>query len=200
MDKPEYYSCGDIKVIEDAFNDKLFTIETMPTVYLEGRTDEKYFNKALEVFDINPNFQFKWVGYIDSNDNERNTGKENLNKARDFLIAQNLKYNNICLFDCDVNRKLEKFNKVVSYSITKYDSDIKIGIENALKLENVDIQPYYDSKTKVDDYGAKSNISTLNKMKMCESICSKNNTELKEIFANLKIEIEKIQKIINGRE
>lgn len=198
MDKPEYYACGDVKVIEDAFNDKLFSISPTSTVYLEGRTDEMYFKKALEVFDIKGHFQFKWVGYIDVNKKERNTGKDSLNQAKEFLIAHNLNYKNICLYDCDANKNLEEKNNIVSYSIAQYKSNMRIGIENALNLENVDVTPYYEKKVKVDDYGAESTITTLDKMKMCKDICSKNNEELKIIFSNLKTEIEKIIKIING--
>ncbi len=200
MDKPEYYSCGDIKVIEDAFNDKLFTIETMPTVYLEGRTDEKYFNKALEVFEITPSWKFKWIGYLDSNGQERNTGKDNLKKVQDFLISQNLSIKNICLFDNDTNKNHEEYNNIISYAITQHKSskNIKRGIENTLILDDINLEDYYNKKENVNDYGEIKIISTLEKMKLCNDICSKPNNELKSIFANLKLEIEKIDKLIKG--
>ena len=63
-DKPEYYKCNSIEVIEDAFAIRGFSADK-PTVYLEGRTDEMYFNKALEIYGLKVPFQFKWVGYID---------------------------------------------------------------------------------------------------------------------------------------
>lgn len=49
INKPEYYKCPSVEVVQDAFCLKGFTTETL-IVYLEGRTDEKYFNKVLEVF------------------------------------------------------------------------------------------------------------------------------------------------------
>ena len=200
MDKPEYYSCGDIKVIEDAFNDKLFIIESSPTVYLEGRTDEKYFNKALEVFSITPSWKFKWIGYLDSNGQERNTGKDNLNKVQDFLISQNLSIKNICLFDNDTNKHHEVYNNIISYAITQYNSskNIKRGIENALILDDINLEDYYIRKESVSDYGEIKIISTLEKMRLCNDICSKSNNELKPVFTNLKVEIEKIDKLIKG--
>jgi len=41
-EKPEYYKCSSVELVRDAFNVTLFD-EGYPTVYLEGRTDEKYF-------------------------------------------------------------------------------------------------------------------------------------------------------------
>lgn len=200
LDKPEYYFCGGIKAVEDAFNDKIFNVESTPTVYLEGRTDEKYFNKALEVFDLNTNFKFKWVGYLDDDQNERNTGKDSLNKAKEFLISQNLPYINICLFDNDTNKPLDKSNNIISYAISQYKSrkNIKRGIENALILDDINLEDYYNKKETVGDYGEIKTISTLEKMRLCNDICSKPNNELKSVFANLKVEIEKIDKLIKG--
>lgn len=200
LDKPEYYFCGGIKAVEDAFNDKIFNVESTPTVYLEGRTDEKYFNKALEVFDLNPNFKFKWVGYLDDDQNERNTGKDSLNKAKEFLISQNLPYINICLFDNDTNKPLDKSNNIISYAISQYQSrkNIKRGIENALILDDISLGDYYNKKESINDYGEIKIISTLEKMRLCDDICAKSNDELKLIFANLKVEIEKIDRFIKG--
>lgn len=53
-DKPEYYQCDSTVPIQDAFNIDDFNADIEKSiVYLEGRTDEKYFNKALEVFGYN---------------------------------------------------------------------------------------------------------------------------------------------------
>lgn len=200
MDKPEYYSCGDVMAVEDAFNDKLFTIETSSTIYLEGRTDEKYFNRALEVFGITPSWKFKWIGYLDSNGQEKNAGKDNLNKVKDFLISQNLPIKNICLFDNDTNKNHEEYSNIISYAIPQYKSskNIKRGIENTLILNDINLEDYYNKKESVNDYGEIKMISTLEKMRLCNDICSKPDNELKSIFANLKLEIEKIDKLIKG--
>lgn len=74
-DEPEYYRCSSVELVKDAFNISLFD-EGHPTVYLEGRTDEKYFNKALEVYDYTVSFSFKWVGYQKDNGQEENSGKQ----------------------------------------------------------------------------------------------------------------------------
>lgn len=87
--KPEYYQCNSIAIVEDAFSVRLD--DSQNVVYLEGRTDEMYFNKAVEVFGYNVNYQFKWVGYLDSNGQERNTGCKDLSKAAEFLRGRSQK-------------------------------------------------------------------------------------------------------------
>lgn len=197
-DHPEYYDCSNTKVIEDAFQDAFFVsrIENeAQIVYLEGRTDEKYFNKAIEVFDYSDlPFRFKWVGYLDDSGNEVNTGKDSLGKAAHFLISLNRTVKTVCLFDCDTYRNESEKNNVISYALNTYKNakGMKKGIENALVLDNIDLQPYYSSKTKYGDYGDEKTITEFNKMLCCDSICAMDFDILKVVFANLKIEIDKL--------
>ena len=60
-DKPEYYKCTSIEAVSDAFSISNFSSDK-PTVYVEGRTDEKYFKRTIEVFNMTVPFQFKWIG------------------------------------------------------------------------------------------------------------------------------------------
>lgn len=197
-DHPEYYDCSSTKVIEDAFQDAFFVshIENeAQIVYLEGRTDEKYFNKAIEVFDYSDlPFKFKWVGYLDDSGNEVNTGKDSLGKAAHFLISLNRTVKTVCLFDCDTSRNETEKNNVISYALNTYQNakGMKKGIENALVLDNIDLQPYYSSKTKYGDYGDEKTITEFNKMLCCDSLCAMDSDILKVVFANLKIEIDKL--------
>lgn len=55
-DKPEYYKCDSVEAVEDAFYIKSFSAE-QPTVYLEGRTDEKYFKRAVQVYGVSVPFK-----------------------------------------------------------------------------------------------------------------------------------------------
>ena len=52
--------------------------------------------------------RFKWVGYIDKNNQEANTGDKSVDKAFHFLVAQNLSHISICLKDCDTNRQVKR--------------------------------------------------------------------------------------------
>ncbi len=197
-DRPEYYDCGGTKVIEDAFQDSIFVSQIgseKQIVFLEGRTDEKYFNKAAEVFGYSDlPFKFQWVGYLDETKNEVNTGKDSLGKAAHFLISLNRDYKTVCLFDCDTSRCETAKNNVICYPITTYSNikGMKKGIENALVLDSIDLSPYYTTTVKYGDYGEEKTISEFNKMACCDALCTMDQEILKEVFANLKIEIDKL--------
>lgn len=192
-DKPEYFKCTSLEAIQDAFSIQGFSSDR-PTVYLEGRTDEKYFNKALEVYGYDVPFQFQWVGYMKDEKNEENTGKDALNKAAQFLAGRNLSVKNVCLFDCDTNRAETSKNNVYIRVIPTYTSakHMKKGIENALILDSVDISPYYSSKIKKGDYGDDSTIVEFKKMEFCDYICSLDTATLKSIFSNLQTVIDSL--------
>lgn len=192
-DKPEYYKCNSVEAVQDAFSISDFAAEE-PTVYLEGRTDEKYFNKALEVYGMEVPFQFKWIGYIDAKGEEANTGKDALNKAVPFLISRHLPIKNVCLFDCDTNKPQKEENNVITMSIPRCENDkgISIGIENALVFNDFDIEPYRKQRIEIDGYGIEKRIPDFQKMACCDAICSMNKDTLKEVLAHLKETIDYI--------
>ena len=193
-DKPEYYKCDSLELVEDAFSIKNFSA-TKSAVYLEGRTDEKYFNRALEVFGYDDlPFEFKWIGYLDDNGQEVNTGKDALSKAVQFLIARNLPQKNVCLFDCDTKREYSEKNNVFTRVVPEYQNikKMKKGIENALVLDSIDTQDFYEEKVKSGDYGDDNVIREFQKMNFCEHICSLDDSTLQSVFANLKTEIDKL--------
>lgn len=203
-DKPEYYNCNSTEIIKDAFNINDFEKninKQLSTIYLEGRTDEKYFTKAVEVFEYkNLPFRFKWVGYMDENNNECNTGKGGLDKAAQFLISENLSIINVCLYDCDIKRSETTTNNVICKSIPFYENNknMKIGIENALVLDNIDLSPFYSNRESISDYGEIKSNQEFKKMKCCDSICNMDKETLKTIFLNLKKEIDKLIDLFNN--
>lgn len=193
-ERPEYYKCTSVEVVKDAFSLQGFSTEKS-CVYLEGRTDELYFNKALSVFSYdNVPFQFKWVGYIKENGQEENTGKDALNKATQFLIGRNSPMKNVCLFDCDTNRKEIQKNNVYTRTIPTYTNSKKMkkGIENALVLDEIDMEQFYISKIKEGDYGDNNTIVEFKKMEFCQYICALDNDKLKIIFVHLKEVIDQL--------
>jgi hypothetical protein len=55
---------------------------------LEGETDERYFNKCLEIFGIpQENIVFKWIGRLNEQGNAENTADTALNQAKTFFCA-----------------------------------------------------------------------------------------------------------------
>ena len=200
-DRPEYFKCTSIEAIQDAFSIQSFSADK-PTVYLEGRTDEKYFNKALEIFEYDTTFQFKWIGYVGDKGQEENTGKDALSKAVHFLTGRDLPIKNICLFDCDTTRTETVKNNVYVRTIPAFENtkNMKKGIENALVLDSVDLEQFYQSKTKEGDYGNNNIITDFKKMEFCDYICNMDKEELKSIFANLKDVIDSMAAIFEGIE
>lgn len=206
-DHPEYYDCSSTKVIQDAYNISDFKEHqydaTHSCVYLEGRTDEKYFNKAVEVFGYaDLPFQFKWVGYIDENNQERFTGFEALDRTYDFLLANPSQNKNIVLYDCDTKKKERKTNNVYSQTMPTFinSKKMKKGIENALNLEDIDTNQFYSKKEKEGDYGDSKVFTEFKKMDFCNYICSLNTDQLKTIFCNLKTVIDKLIGIFKADE
>lgn len=195
-ENPEYYDCSSTKVIEDAFSISDFSEHqydsTRSCVYLEGRTDEKYFNKALEVFGYKDvPFKFKWVGYIDDKGDERFTGCKALDQACDFLISSKSSAKSVLLYDCDTKKLSTEKNNVYTRALSTYPNSkgMKKGIENALVLDSIDLTNFYNHKTIYGDYGEPKDIPDFKKMEFCDYICSLDDELLKAILSNLKIEI-----------
>ena len=196
-DKPDYYKCNSIEAVQDAFSIRNFT-EEKSVVYLEGRTDELYFKKAVEVFGYTDlPFEFQWIGYMKNEKDEENTGKDALNKAVAFLIGRKLSTKNICLFDCDTSKTESVKNNVYTRVIPTYSNSKKMkkGIENALVLDSFDVSPYYSTKIKEGDYGDDNTIVTLEKMDLCNAICAMDTESLKVIMQNLKTVIDSLVSI-----
>ena len=198
IDKPEYYKCDSIDVIQDAFSIRDFSSENS-TVYLEGPTDEKYFNRAVQVFNYDIPIRFKWVGYIDENKQEANTGDKSVDKAFHFLVAQNPTSINICLKDCDTNRQVKRVKNVIAMSIPRYENakGMLKGIENALVLDGIDLSSFYVQKEKNGNYGETISYQEFDKMACCEHICAMDDEVLKRVFINLKSTIDQIIEIYN---
>ena len=197
-DKPEYFKCTSVEAVQDAFLLKSFSAE-QPTVYLEGRTDEKYFSRVVQAFGMDVPFRFKWIGYMDEKGQEANTGDKSVDAAYQFLVARNLPIHNFCLKDCDTNRQPKKKNNVTILSIPPYKNakGIKKGIENALVFDRIDLTPFYSLKTTTGEYGEKKEIQSFNKMACCDSICSMDDVALQEVFIHLKEMIDHLLALYN---
>lgn len=198
-ENPEYYDCSSVKVIEDAFSISDFSDHQYDSiqscVYLEGRTDEKYFNKALEVFGYKDvPFQFKWIGYIDDKGDERFTGCKALDQACDFLISSKSSVKSVLLYDCDTKKPSTERNNVYTRALSTYPNSkgMKKGIENALVLDSIDLTGFYNHKTIYGDYGEPKDIPEFKKMEFCDYICSLDDNSLKIILGNLKMAIDSL--------
>lgn len=192
-DKPEYFKCNSIELVQDAFSIPNFLVD-MPTVYLEGQTDEKYFTKALEIYGYSVPFKFKWIGYIDERGEERNTGKDALNKAAAFLRSKNYPIKNILLYDCDAKKDFDETNNVIIMTIPHHNNSkgISVGIENALVLDDIDIAPFKKQIKTTDGYGIEKCIPAFQKMDCCNYICNLDTKILENVFIHLQSVIKDI--------
>lgn len=166
-----------------------------PIVYLEGRTDEKYFKKAIEVFDyLDLNVDFQWIGHINNKGNEEFTGESCLTQGIEFIKGRNPEILHFFLYDCDTKHQESDENNIVVMTmpyISKHTIMNK-GIENALELEGIDLEPFYCEHSRDKDYGSIITIKEFEKMKMCNYICGLDVDSQKSILRNLKPVIDKI--------
>lgn len=199
LKKPTYYSYSSNTTVEKAFNIKNFT-PSKNILFTEGETDKRYLDKAIELyFKGEVNFQVDWIGNYNQNGGVINTGFTGLNNLLKVLEANpNLFSSKIgLLYDCDTNKKFENRDAYFIYTLSSNDENIyKIGIENQLTLpKTFDYDSFVDKNVRIDDYGAQSIISSLDKTKLCDYICSSEN--VKDILINLKKIIDDINSLFN---
>lgn len=199
LKNPTYYSYDNNTTVEKAFNVKNFS-SSKNLLFTEGETDKKYLDKAIELFFKGKvNFEVNWIGNHNQNGGAINTGCTGLNNLLKVLEANPNLFNSKIglLYDCDTNKKTEKNELYFIYTLSSNDKNIyKIGIENQLILpKSFDYNIFIDKKVKIDDYGVESTISSLNKTKLCDYICSCNDVE--KILINLKKIIEDINSLFN---
>ena len=201
LDKPEYYSWLDSTAVEEAFNVEPLSTDKKVIVFLEGETDEMYYNKTLEVFGLDSSkISFNWIGHYVGLEKDRaqNTGDKALNNAYSFFLAnpfimQGKKV--YLLYDCDTNKYESQEGSLFVGIMTKNEeaANYQVGVENLLVLPTkFEYKKYYKSYNKVDEYGAKSSITSLDKVVLANHITSLPNNQLKSILKNVKSEIEKI--------
>lgn len=195
----KFFGWSNERLVEEAFNVTHSISKNKTTVFLEGETDEKYFNKCIRVSNkINLPIEFKWIGRINEKGNAENTGDTALNNAKVFFVAnmEQIKSKIILLYDSDTNKPEEDIQKL---SIRKMETNpknliFKIGVENLLNIDhNIDISTFYKQKIKVDDYGAESILRELDKTKLCNFICDSLDVDIQKIvLENIERQIDKL--------
>lgn len=165
------------KLVQEAFNINHFLPENKTTIFLEGETDEKYYNKCLEIFNkTHLPIEFKWIGRINEKGNAENTGDTALNQAKTFFTAnmEQIKSKIILFYDSDTNKPEEDIENLSIRKMKTNEENLtfKIGVENLLSIDqNIDVQAFYKQRIKTDDYGAESILRELDKTKLCTFIC-----------------------------
>ena len=187
-DRPEYYRCDFAAAVADAFSVRSLVKET-PTVYLEGQTDEKYFQRAAQIFGIVEKIDFRWIGSYEDDDSSRarNTGSSAVCNAFDFFSAHPPVAPMAFLLDCDVKKSECTSGNVGLFkmSVCRSNKGIAKGIENALVLDDVDIECFYSAHDVDNSYGKKGTAWNLNKQALCDFVCAMDEGGLASVFGNL---------------
>lgn len=201
LDHPTYYNWSPEEEIKEAFCINIDFDEKITYILLEGITDENYFKKAAEIFNLNNNnkLDFKYIGSINERGEAIDGGYSALDKALIFLNNNPyiIKGNIVLLYDSDVNNVENKQTKIDKIIIRKmsinYKNNIKKGVENLLVIPNdINIEDFKNEKNKDNGDGFYNTIRELNKNKLCDYICNKIEVnKQKEILINFKNEIEK---------
>jgi hypothetical protein len=174
-------------------------------IYVAGETDEKYLNKANEIFGINLNATIKWIGSTDNEGNNKFSGDDALNKASAYILSNLDSFDRkiILLYDSDTNKKDEDHGKLFirCMPFNEANERFKKGIENTLSLpEDFQFEKYYKTEKRSDSYSCESTIQTLNKTKLCDSLCNEfPQSEQIEIFKNLKSILNNLKHILSNR-
>ncbi len=190
----EFYDCNGVSMVKDAFNIEDFRLNKN-ILFTEGKTDEKYLKKAIEIFfEGQVDFEVKWIGKENEKGNPINTGKDALNNVERLLDTNPGMFGTVIglLYDCDTNKKDKETNTYFEYCLENIPHQhYKIGVENLLNLpSDFDYDEFYSESKSVDDYGALRLINTLNKNKLCDFICSSENS--KEYLKNFENIIKEI--------
>ena len=200
IEKTTYYKCDKNSEIEDAFNIKNFSKENK-IIFTEGETDEEYLKKAMKIFFRDEfDFSFEWIGKYDKSGNAINTGCTGLNNLLKVIEAnENLFEVKIgLLYDCDTNKLIANNDKYFIYTLKQNQNKrFEIGIENLLNLpSDFKYNDFLKSNHKKDKYGFESKIDELDKVKLCEYICSSDKN--KEYLINLKTLLEDLKKLMDN--
>ena len=194
-DKQEYYKCTSVEAAQDAFGLASFLAsmsEDRLAVYLEGSTDELYFRKATEVYNLKLPFAFENIGIVDERGQDKKSGKDNLKKFEEAVIRRKLPFKTVCLYDWDAKVDARLENNVYICSLPKYDNTkgMKKGIENALVLDDINMTRFYTLSDEVD-YGEIK--YKFEKKLFCKYICEELDIESqKKVFVHLKEMIEEL--------
>lgn len=195
---PEYYSWTEAQLVREAFNIQPYIDKGKINVFVEGETDEKYYNKAMDVFGVDKDkISFKWIGRNNPQGGTDNSGDRALNSAVSFFKANpSMAIAPIVMFyDCDTNKPVEDDNNLHIRTMNRNNQNslYKKGVENLLILPtDFAKDQFYSTKEITDDYGGIASKQSLDKMKLCDYFCSLGDDELKTILGNLNSEIQKL--------
>lgn len=200
LTSPEFYSWTNNKIVKEAFRIDYNFSDAKNKLFVEGETDEKYFNTTKKIFGLNDSLSYdiSWIGRINESGSAEFTGDTALNQARSLFLANSdlFQAKVVLFYDSDTNKPEENHQHLLVRKMPKESANetFRIGIENLLVLpKEVDREQFYSERIKVDEYGGKSIIQTLDKTKLCDWVCGHKDLEIqKQVLSKLKPLLESI--------
>jgi len=212
----EYFSefADAFKILKqtDAFNrrvEDMIKSIAKPVVFVEGKTDVKYLQKAFKIFgkeSLLGDFEIKRIG-IEDGSGGKGDGKGPLKKAADFLLAhpEIATTKIMLLFDHDANQSPLDGGLVFIRSLEKNEENtlFKNGIENLFPLGLVQkikgMDGYWKTQTKEKANGAEVIISEPDKNKICDYICCQQDiSNEKEHFRNFEKVVDDLINVLSS--
>lgn len=177
------------------------TSSQVPIVWLAGETDPIYFETAARMlnYDDLANNIFRWIGYREGAGKTANTGDPALSKAFNLFKAHPNIVNQpmVVLFDSDANKPEDNAGlvSVLSLPLNETNHIAKRGIENLLPT-TVFTDDVYDERVEEKDYGNKTTIRELNKMRLCKKLCDEANSSQAAVFENFRPVLDRIRELL----
>jgi predicted ATPase len=205
--EPTFFGWTPEQAVTQAFNIQLDYESDKLVVLVEGPTDEKYINKALDVFDKNHlPVIVQWVGRKEAA-GDKFTGDTALNHTKEYLLSNNNITNNefLLLYDSDTNIRDANFNQANLYirrsPKNEENERFKIGIENLLTLPpDFPSERFYRTVEIIDNYGGSTVTQKLDKIALCNWICDElDEAEQRVYFSKIETEIIAIIEEINNK-
>jgi energy-coupling factor transporter ATP-binding protein EcfA2 len=200
LDHPEFYSWTNSKIVKEAFRIDYNYSTAKNKLFVEGETDEKYFNTTKKIFGLDDSLSYdiSWIGRINETGTVEFSGDTALNQTRSLFLANAdlFQAKVVLYYDSDTNKPEENHKHLLVRKMPKDSTNetFKIGIENLLVLpKELDKGQFYSEKIKIDDYGGKSTIQTLDKTKLCDWVCGHKDIEVqKQVLEKLRPLLESI--------
>ncbi len=183
------------QLIEDAFDITDFINSSNPSLFVEGKTDEKYIKKAVEIFDYSEDFTDINISAI-SRKGKGGTG--DMNRCLETFQSKQeiLKCKIILLYDPEEEVKEESNGHIIVSKMGFITTNkIKRGVENLLNDEAIE-----EAKKKgfIEEGESGLYVRDDKKSKLCDWLCDEiTNMEIqKKYFKNFKPLIEKIKNLL----
>lgn len=200
---PEYYGWKSEEAVTQAFDVEIDSNERNTVVFVEGPTDEAYFRKAIEVFELDKSLIIESIGR-NTKSGGKFSGDTALTHTKNYLLSHSSLYKNkhVLLYDSD-NTKVEDTDyegenlHVRKVPFNEKNNLFDKGSENLLNLpEDFPKDDFYDEDRHEKSNGGFYYSCDLNKVRLCNWVCNKlSNDDQKYYLLNFKVVLEAILSI-----